>query len=438
MRNDMSTPPATVYRKDYVPPAYLVASVDLEFDLDLSATAVRSRLTLQRNPATPASSGALVLDGDDLELVRITLNGAVLSPADYRRSESGSQLSLPASLLSPLGDAVFELVIETLVHPEVNTSLMGLYGSGGNLYTQCEAEGFRKITYFPDRPDVMSLYTVMLRADKARFPVLLSNGNLEDSGELDGDRHFAFWRDPFPKPSYLFALVAGRLVCEERQFTRTDGTRALLQVWVQEGNLDKTSHAMDALVNSINWDVARYGLDLDLDRFMIVAVSDFNMGAMENKGLNIFNTAYVLARPDTATDLDYANIEAVVGHEYFHNLTGNRVTCRDWFQLSLKEGLTVFRDQEFSADMTGSPSGRAVKRIDDVMTLRERQFTEDAGPMAHPVRPDSYEEINNFYTVTVYEKGAEVVRMYQTLFGQDGFRRGMDLYFARCLGVLAI
>ncbi|HEX8887454.1 MAG TPA: aminopeptidase N, partial [Noviherbaspirillum sp.] len=274
-------------------------------------------------------------------------------------------------------------------------------------------------------------YKVMLRADKQKYPVLLSNGNLIEQGDLGDGRHYALWEDPFMKPSYLFALVAGNLVCQEERYTLQSGREVLLQVWVEEGNLDKTQHAMDSLKNSIRWDEERFGLELDLDRFMIVAVGDFNMGAMENKGLNIFNTKYVLANSRIATDADYANIEAVVGHEYFHNWTGNRVTCRDWFQLSLKEGLTVFRDQEFSADMVGTESGRAVKRIDDVRVLRQAQFPEDAGPMAHPVRPDSYVEISNFYTVTIYEKGSEVVRMYQTLLGRDGFRKGMDLYFQR-------
>ncbi len=351
------------------------------------------------------------------------MNGKLLSKRAYRIDQGVLQIT----------DAPDEVVLEiaTLICPEKNTSLMGLYVSNGNFFTQCEAEGFRKITYFPDRPDVMAKYTVMLRADKAKYPVLLSNGNLIESGDLGDGRHYAKWEDPFKKPSYLFALVAGDLVCQEEQYKLKSGRDVLLQVWVEEGNLDKTQHAMDSLKNSIRWDEERYGLELDLDRFMIVAVGDFNMGAMENKGLNIFNTKFVLANEKIATDADYTSIEAVVGHEYFHNWTGNRVTCRDWFQLSLKEGLTVFRDQEFTADMIGSDSGRAVKRISDVRVLRQAQFPEDAGPMAHPVRPDSYAEINNFYTVTVYEKGAEVVRMYQTLFGRDGFRKGMDLYFQR-------
>jgi aminopeptidase N len=308
---------------------------------------------------------------------------------------------------------------------------MGLYVSNGNFFTQCEAEGFRKITYFLDRPDVMATYQVTLRALKAQFPVLLSNGNLIKEEELGNGWHSAVWQDPFPKPSYLFALVAGKLHAIERTIKSASGKPKLLQVWVEAKDLSKTEHAMDSLIASIRWDEQRFGLELDLDRFMIVAVGDFNMGAMENKGLNIFNTKFVLANPETATDVDYGNVESVVAHEYFHNWTGNRVTCKDWFQLSLKEGLTVFRDQEFSADQMGSESGKAVKRIEDVRLLRQVQFPEDAGPMAHPIRPDSYQEINNFYTVTVYEKGAEVVRMQQTLLGKEGFRKGMDLYFKR-------
>ena len=308
---------------------------------------------------------------------------------------------------------------------------MGLYVSNDSFFTQCEAEGFRRITYFLDRPDVMAMYTVTLRADKTKYPVLLSNGNLVDSGDLDEGRHFAKWVDPHKKPSYLFALVAGQLVAREQRITARNGKDHLLQVYVRPGDLDKTEHAMNSLMASVAWDEARFGLPLDLERFMIVATSDFNMGAMENKGLNIFNTKYVLANQATATDVDYSNIESVVGHEYFHNWTGNRITCRDWFQLSLKEGLTVFRDQEFSQDLCAEPSARAVKRIEDVRVLRTAQFPEDAGPMAHPVRPDSYIEINNFYTVTIYEKGAEVVRMMQTLTSRKGFERGMKLYFER-------
>lgn len=415
------TPSTTIYRLDYTVPAYLVRHIDLTFDLGPSDTQVSATTTLHHNPESRERD--LILYGEALELVRIVLNGKTLDKQDYVL-ENGN-LRIP--------DAPDEvtLTIDTRIHPDKNTSLMGLYLSNGNFFTQCEAEGFRKITYYPDRPDVMATYTVTLKADRQSCPVLLSNGNLVETGYLPDGRHYAKWDDPFRKPSYLFALVAGNLVCREENFRLADGRDVLLQVWVEQGNLDKTAHAMESLKHSIRWDETRFGLELDLDRFMIVAVSDFNMGAMENKGLNIFNTRYVLANPRIATDTDYANIESVVGHEYFHNWTGDRVTCRDWFQLSLKEGLTVFRDQEFSADLTGSDSGRAVKRIEDVRTLRQLQFPEDAGPMAHPVRPDSYQEINNFYTVTVYEKGAEVVRMYQTLLGRDGFRKGMDLYFKR-------
>ncbi len=418
MRTDT---PQTIYRKDYTPPSYLVDTVELGFDLDPARTVVANRLTLRRNPL--AVGRAIELHGEDIELVALRLNGKTLSRADY---------TLANNLLTiheAPDDVVLE--IESTCVPEQNTTLSGLYVSNGNFFTQCEAEGFRRITYFPDRPDVMAKYTVMLRADKALYPVLLSNGNLIQEGDLDDGRHYALWEDPFKKPSYLFALVAAKLVCQEETFRLADGRDALLQVWVEDGNLDKTDYAMQSLKHSIRWDEEKYGLELDLDRFMIVATSDFNMGAMENKGLNIFNTKFVLANPRVATDVDFQGIEAVVAHEYFHNWTGNRVTCRDWFQLSLKEGLTVFRDQEFTADMIGTDTGRAVTRIDQVRTLRQHQFPEDAGPMAHPVRPDSFVEINNFYTVTVYEKGAEVVRMYQTLFGVDGFRKGMDLYFQR-------
>jgi aminopeptidase N len=419
MRNDSS--PTTIFRKDYTPPAYLVDTVELGFDLAPARTVVANRITLRQNPAS--KSHDIVLQGEEIELVQIRLNGKLLNAGDYELTASSLTIrSAPAEVV---------LEIETICAPVENTTLSGLYVSNGNFFTQCEAEGFRRITFFPDRPDVMAKYTVMLRADKAAYPVLLSNGNLIEEGDLGDGRHYAKWEDPFKKPSYLFALVAAKLVCQEETFKLADGRDVLLQVWVEEGNLDKTDYAMQSLKNSIRWDEERFNLELDLDRFMIVAVGDFNMGAMENKGLNIFNTKFVLANPRTATDIDYAGIEAVVGHEYFHNWTGNRVTCRDWFQLSLKEGLTVFRDQEFSADMIGTDSGRAVTRIDQVRTLRQAQFPEDAGPMSHPVRPDSFVEINNFYTVTVYEKGAEVVRMYQTLLGRDGFRKGMDLYFKR-------
>ncbi|RJF95131.1 aminopeptidase N [Noviherbaspirillum saxi] len=418
MRTDT---PLTIYRKDYTPPTYRVDTVEMGFDLDPDLTRVATRLTMRRNPDSRNKS--LVLFGDSLELVQLRMNGKEVGKRGYTLTNGVLEIHNAPEQVT--------LEIETATHPNQNTSLMGLYTSNGNFFTQCEAEGFRKITFFPDRPDVMAKYTVMLRADKSRYPVLLSNGNLVEEGDLGDGRHYAVWEDPFKKPSYLFALVAGQLVCQEEKYKLQSGREVLLQVWVEEGNLDKTQHAMDSLENSIRWDVERFGLELDLDRFMIVAVGDFNMGAMENKGLNIFNTKYVLANPRIATDTDYAGIESVVGHEYFHNWTGNRVTCRDWFQLSLKEGLTVFRDQEFSADLIGTESGRAVKRIEDVRVLRQAQFPEDAGPMAHPVRPDSYVEINNFYTVTIYEKGSEVVRMYQTLLGRDGFRKGMDLYFQR-------
>ena len=410
-----------VKREDYAAPAFLVDSVDLCFDLDPVKTRVLNKMWLRRNPAVAAQP--LRLDGEELNLARVLVNG---EGSSFKLD--GNQLVLEKL---PEGDQPFELEIFTTCAPAKNSKLMGLYVSQGTFFTQCEAEGFRRITYFLDRPDVMASYTVTLRADKAAYPVLLSNGNLVEQGELDDGRHFARWVDPHKKPCYLFALVAGQLVAREQRITSRSGGQHLLQVYVRPGDLDKTEHAMNSLMASIAWDEARFGLPLDLERFMIVATSDFNMGAMENKGLNIFNTKYVLANPATATDTDYAGIESVVGHEYFHNWTGNRVTCRDWFQLSLKEGLTVFRDQEFSMDMAGSASARAVKRIEDVRVLRSAQFPEDAGPMSHPVRPDQYAEINNFYTVTIYEKGAEVVRMQQTLVGREGFARGMKLYFER-------
>jgi aminopeptidase N len=414
-------PTTVVRREDYTAPAYWIDTVDLSFDLDPAKTRVLNKMRLRRNPDVAAQ--ALRLDGEDLNLARVLVNGAGCS-----FKMDGNQLVLESL---PEGDAPIELEIFTTCAPEKNTQLMGLYVSQGTFFTQCEAEGFRRITYFLDRPDVMASYTVTLRADKKRYPVLLSNGNLVDEGALPDGRHFAKWVDPHKKPCYLFALVAGQLVAREQRITTRSGSDHLLQVFVRPGDMDKTEHAMNSLIASVIWDEARFGLPLDLERFMIVATSDFNMGAMENKGLNIFNTKYVLANSATATDTDFANIESVVGHEYFHNWTGNRVTCRDWFQLSLKEGLTVFRDQEFSMDLCAEASARAVKRIEDVRVLRTAQFPEDAGPMAHPVRPDSYVEINNFYTVTVYEKGAEVVRMMQTLVGRAGFTAGMRLYFER-------
>ena len=415
----MTTP--TTFRKDYQAPAFWIDTVDLTFDLDPAKTRVLNKMTLRRNPDVAAQ--ALRLDGVELNLARVLVNGQGTS----FKMEDG-QLVLENL---PEGTEPFALEIFTTCAPNKNTELMGLFMSQDCFFTQCEAEGFRRITYFMDRPDVMATYKVTLRADKAQFPVLLSNGNLLEQGDLDEGRHYAVWEDPFKKPSYLFALVAGKLIAREQKIRARSGKEHLLQVFVRPGDLDKTEHAMQSLINSIVWDEARFGLSLDLERFMIVAVSDFNAGAMENKGLNIFNTKYVLAKPSTATDADYFGIESVIGHEYFHNWTGNRITCRDWFQLTLKEGLTVFRDQEFSEDMAGTPSARAVQRIANVRDLRSVQFAEDAGPMAHPIRPDQYQEISNFYTSTVYEKGAEVIRLYQTLVGRDGFRKGMDLYFAR-------
>ena len=410
--------PSTVYLKDYAPPAYLIDRVDLRFEIHADYTEVHSRLVLKRHDMMPQGT-PLVLAGTELELQEVKLDGEALGPQRYQLDDSSlTLLDLPES-------GIVEIV--TRLKPQLNTSLMGLYASNGNLFTQCEAEGFRKITYFLDRPDVMARYTTTIVADKQKFPVMLSNGNLVGQGSVDKQRHWVKWVDPYRKPSYLFALVAGRLVKLEDSFKTRSGKQVKLEIHVEPGNLDKCGHAMTSLKKAMKWDEDVFGLEYDLDVYMIVAVGDFNMGAMENKGLNVFNTKYVLAKPETATDADYEGIEAVIAHEYFHNWTGNRVTCRDWFQLSLKEGLTVFRDQEFSADMTS----RAVQRIDQVRTLRNMQFPEDAGPMAHPVRPDSYIEINNFYTVTVYEKGAEVVRMYQTLFGSGGFRKGMELYFRR-------
>jgi aminopeptidase N len=420
--------PTAIRREAYAAPAFWIDTVDLTFDLDPAKTRVLSKMRLRRNPDVTAQP--LRLDGEDLNLARVLVNGGGTS-----FKMDGHQLVLENL---PEGHEPFDLEIFTTCNPEKNTQLMGLYVSQGTFFTQCEAEGFRRITYFLDRPDVMASYTVTLRADKTKYPVLLSNGNLVEQGALEDGRHFAKWVDPHKKPCYLFALVAGQLVAREQRILSRSGKEHLLQVFVRPGDLDKTEHAMNSLMASVAWDEARFGLPLDLERFMIVATSDFNMGAMENKGLNIFNTKYVLANPATATDMDFGHIESVVAHEYFHNWTGNRITCRDWFQLSLKEGLTVFRDQEFSQDMAGDTSARAVKRIEDVRVLRTVQFAEDAGPMAHPVRPDSYVEINNFYTVTIYEKGSEVVRMMQTLvatpsdsLGRDGFAKGMKLYFER-------
>jgi aminopeptidase N len=415
MRTDIAQP---IHLKDYRPPDWLVETVALDVSLHPTQTKVRATLTLKPNPQ--AAAAPLILDGDGLSLVSLKLDGTVLPPDSYAAS--------PASLtiLQP-PNGPFTLEIETLVDPTTNTQLSGLYRSSGTYCTQCEAEGFRRITYFPDRPDVMAVYTARIEADKTEAQVLLSNGNLVESGELPGGRHFAVWHDPHPKPSYLFALVGGNLGYVEDRFRTMSGRDVVLRIYVEPGKEGRCGYAMDSLKRSMRWDEQAFGREYDLDIFMIVAVSDFNMGAMENKGLNVFNDKYVLASGDTATDADFAHIEAVIAHEYFHNWTGNRITCRDWFQLCLKEGLTVFRDQEFSSDMRSRP----VKRIADVRGLRAAQFIEDSGPMAHPVRPEIYKEINNFYTSTVYEKGAEVVRMVQTLIGGQQFRAGMDLYFAR-------
>lgn len=408
-----------IRREDYAAPAFWIRTVDLTFDLDPAKTLVINKMKVE--PDAAQAGAALRLDGEDINLTRVLVDG---EPVSFRTE--GGQL-----VLENLPQQPFSLEIRNTCAPEKNTHLSGLYTSSGGFFTQCEALGFRRITYFLDRPDVMATYKVTLKADKLKYPVLLSNGNLVEEGGLEGGRHYAVWEDPHPKPCYLFALVAADLVRREQRIRTRAGKDHLLQIYVRAGDLDKTEHAMNSLIASIAWDEARFNLSLDLERFMIVAVSDFNMGAMENKGLNIFNTKFVLANPATATDVDFGNVESVVAHEYFHNWTGNRVTCRDWFQLSLKEGLTVFRDQQFSQDMAGSRSARAVKRIEDVRTLRQLQFPEDAGPMAHPVRPDSYMAIDNFYTATVYEKGAEVVRMMHTLVGADGFAKGMSLYFQR-------
>ena len=411
--------PTPVYRQDYRPPGFLIDDVDLVFDLRDDGATVTSRLSVRRNPAVGVPHDPLVLNGVNLKLTAIAMDGAALAEDAYTIA--------PDSLTIPSVPDAFVLDTTVELDPHGNTSLEGLYISGGNFCTQCEAEGFRKIAYFLDRPDVMSRYTTTVVADKAKCPVLLSNGNRLDGGDAQPGRHWAKWQDPVPKPSYLFALVAGDLVALEDAFVTRSGRSVPLRIYVRQEDLDQCAHAMASLKESMAWDERTYGLEYDLEQFNIVAVSDFNAGAMENKSLNVFNTALVLAKPDTATDGDYRRIEGVVAHEYFHNWTGNRITCRDWFQLTLKEGLTVFRDQEFSADQ----GSRAVKRIQDVRRLRASQFPEDAGPLAHPIRPDSYIGINNFYTPTVYEKGAEVIRMIQTLVGRGGFRAGMDLYVQR-------
>jgi len=411
--------PQTIHLRDYTPPPFLIEQVDLDVDLRDDHAQVRAILELARNPEAADASAPLELDGDELELVSIALDGRPLEAAAY--TLDAEHLTVPG-----VPDR-FRLETVVRVEPDRNTQLMGLYRSKDGYFTQCEAEGFRRITFFLDRPDVMSRYTTTIHADREHLPLLLSNGNLVDSGEEAGGRHYARWEDPFLKPSYLFAMVAAKLDKLEREFVTASGRTVKLMVFVEPGKLDQSEFALESLEHAMRWDEQTFGLELDLDQYMIVAVGDFNMGAMENKGLNIFNTRYVLARPDTATDNDYMMLDRVVAHEYFHNWTGNRVTCRDWFQLSLKEGLTVFRDQQYGGDRYS----HAVQRIQEVRLLRAAQFPEDAGPMAHPVRPDSYIEISNFYTATVYNKGAEVVRMIHTLLGPERFRLGMDLYFER-------
>jgi len=411
--------PEAIRLKDYRPPAFLIDTIDLVFELGEDGTRVASRLAIRRNPLSEERSAPLVLDGEAIELVSLALDGEGLGPNRY--VQNGATLTL-----AEVPDA-FLLDIETRIHPEANTELSGLYKSGGNFCTQCEPEGFRRITYFIDRPDVMARFSASIVADRKHYPILLSNGNPVDRGDSGQGRHWVKWVDPHPKPSYLFALVAGDLIAVQDEFTTRSGREVALGIWVRRGDEDKCGHAMKSLKAAMRWDEEVFGLEYDLDIYNIVAVSDFNMGAMENKGLNVFNTKYVLAKSETATDRDFQMIEGVIAHEYFHNWTGNRVTCRDWFQLSLKEGLTVFRDQEFSADQ----GSRAVRRIGDVRGLRAAQFPEDSGPLAHPVQPESYIRIDNFYTATVYNKGAEVVRMIHTLLGPEGFRRGMDLYFGR-------
>lgn len=409
--------PKETFLADYLVPDYLVDNVALYFDLGRAQTTVRSVLSMRRNPL--GQGGDCVLDGEKLTLKSIKIDGRELQGNEYLRTDK-------ALLISKVPEQ-FDLEIEVLIHPDKNTALEGLYHSGRLLCTQCEAEGFRRITYYPDRPDIMAVFTVSIEAEKADWPIMLSNGNLEQKGQLENGRHWVSWHDPHPKPSYLFALVAGDLHIQKDSFVTTSGRKVALEIYVDVENSHKCDHALMSLKQAMKWDEERYGREYDLDIFMIVAVNDFNMGAMENKGLNIFNSACVLASPETATDRDYYRIQSIVGHEYFHNWSGNRVTCRDWFQLSLKEGFTVLRDQQFSADMNSA----AVQRIEDVNQLRSMQFSEDAGPMSHPVRPASFIEISNFYTVTIYEKGAEVVGMIKTIVGDIGFRKGTDLYFDR-------
>jgi len=412
------TSPNTIYLKDYSQPQYWIDTVNLRFELGEDETRVVSTMQLRRND-TVDGQHILELNGEDLVLGTVLLNDKALSDGEFSVNKEG--------LWIPDVPDAFTLQIETFIKPQLNTSLEGLYKSSGNFCTQCEAQGFRKITYYLDRPDVMAKFTTTIVADKKLYPVLLSNGNPLNETDLDDGKHSVTWEDPFKKPCYLFALVAGDLECIKDTFTTMNNREIDCRIYVEAHNADKCDHAMRSLKKSMKWDEDTFGREYDLDIYMIVAVDDFNMGAMENKGLNVFNSKYVLALPNTATDTDFINIEAVIGHEYFHNWSGNRVTCRDWFQLTLKEGLTVFRDQQFTADMNSA----AVKRIDDVNVLRTRQFAEDAGPMSHPIQPASYVEINNFYTVTVYNKGAEIIRMIHTLLGKEKFRQGMDLYFQR-------
>jgi len=417
--------PIPIRLADYRPSDHLIDRVALDISLDAHATRMTATLSLRPNPAGRAGAD-LVLDGEDLTLLSFERDGVALAPDAYTVTDTALILRYPPA-------EPFTLTIRTQVDPSANTRLMGLYRSNGVYCTQCEADGFRRITYFLDRPDVMAVYTTRIEADREEAPVLLGNGNPIEAGDVGPGRHFAVWHDPHPKPAYLFALVGGRLDRLGGRFTTRDGREVDLGIFVEPGKAERAAYALDAVIRSMAWDETAFGRIYDLDVFNVVAVSDFNMGAMENKGLNIFNDRYVLASPETATDADYAAIEAIIAHEYFHNWSGNRVTCRDWFQLCLKEGLTVFRDQEFSSDMRS----RAVHRIGEVRTLRARQFPEDAGPLAHPVRPQQYAEINNFYTATVYEKGAEIVRMLRTLLGPDVFARGMDRYFSECDGTAA-
>lgn len=416
IQSTSASSPIVVRRRDYRPPDWLVPTIDLDFSLDPARTIVRASLSVTRNGG---HDRPLKLDGDELTPIEVKVDGRALGPGEWSIEQG--------ALVIPLPETAHQVETVVALAPEQNSKLMGLYASGGLLCTQCEAEGFRRITFFPDRPDILSRYSVRLEADQARYPILLSNGDPTEQGELPDGRHWAKWIDPFPKPCYLFALVAGDLACNSDSFVTMSGRAVKLGIWVKEADLPRTSHAMQALKDSMAWDERVYGREYDLDVFNIVAVADFNFGAMENKGLNIFNSRYILADAETATDADYDGVEGVVAHEYFHNWSGNRVTCRDWFQLSLKEGFTVFRDQNFSADM----GSHAVKRIEDVRVLRAAQFQEDSGPLAHPVRPESYMEISNFYTATIYNKGAELIRMIALMLGPDRFRTATDLYFER-------